>query len=161
MAVGKWTEAASAGQGVAGAGSSHHVCKFCGSKEGTTCFKQCSNCKAVKYCSRKCQQKHWRQHKALCQAISSLEERENTGVFVSHLSPQEHAQVVHLVGRECIVKCLLNGLETDALWDTGAQVSIISHSWLNQCLPGCDIRDIAELLGMDGLKLKAANGTTL
>ena len=80
---------------------------------------------------------------------------------MSHLSPQQYAQVVRLVGRKCIVKCLLNGLETDALWDTGAQVSIISHSWLNQCLPGCDIRDIAELLGMDGLKLKAANGTDL
>ena len=80
---------------------------------------------------------------------------------MSHSSPQQHAQVVRLVGRKCIVKCLLNGLETDALWDTGAQVSIISHSWLNQCLPGCDIRDIAELLGMDGLKLKAANGTDL
>ena len=37
-------------------------------------------------------------------------------------------------------------------------MSIISHSWLKRCLPGCDIRDIAELLGMDGLKLKAANG---
>ena len=89
------------------------------------------------------------------------EERENAGVFVSHLSPQEHAQVVRLVGHKCIVKCLLNGLETDALWDTGAQVSIISHSWLKQCLPGCDIRDIAELVGMDGLELKAANGTDL
>ena len=89
------------------------------------------------------------------------EERENTGVFLSHLSPQEHAQVVRLVGRKCIVKCLLDGLETDALWDTGAQLSITSHSWLNQCLPGCDIRDISELLGMDGLKLKAANGTDL
>ena len=69
--------------------------------------------------------------------------------------------MVRLVGRKCIVKCLLNGLETDALWDTGAQVSIISHSWLKQCLPGCGIRDIAELLGMDGLELKAANGTDL
>ena len=117
-------------------------CLSCGSKEGASSLKQSSNCKAVKYCSRKCQQKHWRQHKTLCQAISSLEERkcreerENTSVFVSHLSPQQHAQVVRLVGRICIVKCLLNGLETDALWDTGAQVSIISHSWLNQCLPG-------------------------
>ena len=80
---------------------------------------------------------------------------------MSHLSPQEHARVARLVGRKCTVKCLFNGLETDALWDTGAQVSIISHSWLKQCLPGCDIRDIAELLGMDGLDLKAANGTDL
>ena len=80
---------------------------------------------------------------------------------MSHLSPQEHARVVRLVGRKCTVKCLLNGLETDALWDTGAQVTIISHSWLKQCLAGCDIRNIAELLGMDGLDLKAVNGTDL
>ena len=64
------------------------------------------------------------------------------------------------MGRKCIVKCLLNGLETDALWDTGAQVSISSHSWLKQCIPGCEIRDVVELLGMDGLELKA-NGTEL
>ena len=65
------------------------------------------------------------------------------------------------MGRKCIVKCLLNGLETDTLWVSGAQVSIIWHSWLKQCLPGCAIRDIAELLGMDGPELKAANGTDL
>ena len=89
------------------------------------------------------------------------EERVNAGVFVSHLSPQEHAQVVRLLGSKCIVKCLLNGLETDALWYTGAQVSMISHSWLKQCLPGCNIRDIAGLLGIDGLELKAGNETNL
>ena len=89
------------------------------------------------------------------------EERENIGVFASQLSPQEHAQVIRLVARKCIVKCLLNGLETDALWDTGAQVWISLHSRLKQCTQGCEIRDIAELLGMDGLELKAANGTDL
>ena len=89
------------------------------------------------------------------------EERVNAGVFVSHLSPQEHAQVVRLLGSKCIVKCLLNGLETDALWYTGAQVSMISHSWLKQCLPGCNIRDIAGLLGIDVLELKAGNETNL
>ena len=68
---------------------------------------------------------------------------------------------VRLVGRKCTVKCLLNGLETDALWDTGAQVSIISHSWLKQCLPECNIWNIAKFLGMDGLGLKAANGTDI
>ena len=65
------------------------------------------------------------------------------------------------MGRKCNVKCVLNGVETDALWDTGAQVSIISRGWLKRCLPGCDIRDVTELLGMDGLDLKAANGTDL
>ena len=43
---------------------------------------------------------------------------------MSHLSPQEHAQVSRLVGKKCSVKCLLNGIETEALWDMGAQVSI-------------------------------------
>ena len=89
------------------------------------------------------------------------ESAEKTGVFVSHLLPQEHAQVVGLVGRKCTVKCVLNGFETDALWDTGAQVSITLRSWLKRCLPGCDIRDMTELLGMDGLDLKAANRTDL
>ena len=51
------------------------------------------------------------------------------------------------MGRKCIVKCLLNGLETDALLVP------------KQCLPGCEIRDMVELLGMDGLQLKAENGT--
>jgi len=77
------------------------------------------------------------------------------------LSPQEHAQVARLVGLKYTVKCVLNGVEADALWDTGAQVSIISRSWLRRCLPGCDIRDMTELLGMDGLHLKAANATDL
>ena len=89
------------------------------------------------------------------------EDREKASVFVSHLSPQEHAQVVRLVGRKCTVKCVLNGVEADALWDTGAQVSIISRSWLKRCLSGCGIRNMTELSGMDGLDLKAANGTDL
>ena len=38
-------------------------------------------------------------------------------------------------------------------------MSIISHSWLKQCLPECDIW--AKFLGMDGLELKAANGDDL
>ena len=93
----------------------------------------------------------------------------NTGDNIRHFArpyslwKSESEKVVRLLGRKCFVKikCLLNGLETDALLDTKAQVSIISHIWLKQCLPGCVIRDIAELLGMDGLELKAANGTDL
>ena len=56
---------------------------------------------------------------------------------------------------------MLNGVQTDALWDTEAQVSIISRGLLKRCLPGCDIREMTDLLGMDGLDLKAANGTDL
>ena len=45
--VEKRIEAASAGHGVARVDLSHHFCKFCGSKEGTSSFKECSNSKAV------------------------------------------------------------------------------------------------------------------
>ena len=78
------------------------------------------------------------------------EKRENAGAFVSHLSPREHAEAVRLVGRKCTVKCSLNELR---LWDTGAQVSIILHGWIKQSLPHCDVREIAELLGVNGLDL--------
>ena len=69
--------------------------------------------------------------------------------------------MIRLVGRKCTVKCLLNGVETEALWDTGAQVPIIPNNWVRRFSPGTDVRDIAELLFMDGLDLKTANGTDL
>ena len=102
-----------------------------------------------------------------CQAISTLgdqnyrKDRERSQTFVTHLSPQEHAQVIRLVRRKCTVKCLLNGAETEALWDTGAQVSIIPSNWVRKFYPGTDVRNIAELLGLGGLDLKTANGTDL
>ena len=74
---------------------------------------------------------------------------------------KEHAKLVQLVGQKCTVTCLLDGVLTEALWDTGAQVSILSHCWVKQHLPGNEVRDIGELLGRDGLALKAANGTDL
>ena len=49
-----------------------------------------------------------------------------------------------------------------ALWDTGAQVSIITECFLKQQLPDLKVRDINELLGTDAdLQLTAANGTAI
>ena len=95
-------------------------------------FLQCSKCKAVKYCSRVCQKKNWPDHKVLCTAISHLSNQENwpldlsDSTFVSHLTPQQHATVVGLVGKRCTVNGEINGHSVEVLWDTGAQVSIIS-----------------------------------
>ena len=50
---------------------------------------------------------------------------------------------------------MLNGVPVEALWDTGAQVSTASKSWLGEYLP----RNIAELLGEEaGLNPIGANG---
>ena len=164
---GKREKAATEGQVVAEQAKMSHACRCCGKKEDETPFPQCSHCQTVRYCSLGCQRKHWKAHKALCQAIAWLTNRKhradrvNDGVYVSHLSPKEHAKLVQLVGQKCTVTCLLDGVLTEALWDTGAQVSILSHCWVKQHLPGNEVRDIGELLGRDGLALKAANGTDL
>ena len=105
-------------------------------------FKQCSSCKAVLYCSKKCQKLHWSGHKCICQTIQQLEERRRSGiecgdgyVFASHLTPKQHVAVAKLVGKKCKVSCVLDGVEVEALWDTGAQVSIVSKTWLREHLP--------------------------
>ena len=47
-------------------------CANCG-KRGKG-FKQCSRCKAVKYCSRKCQKEHWQAiHKSVCNPKTSVQ----------------------------------------------------------------------------------------
>ena len=66
--------------------------------------------------------------------------------------------MVRLVGRKCTVKFLLNELR---LSDTGAEVLIILHCWIKQSLLHCDVPEIAALLGMNGLDLKAANANDL
>ena len=58
---------------------------------------------------------------------------------VSHLTPSENAKVIGLVGKKCMVKCLCNDYELDMLWDTGAQVSIISIQLLQQQLKDISI----------------------
>ena len=129
-------------------------------------FKQCSGCKAVRYCGQRYQKLHWSSHKRLCQAIGRLEtqkrlrvERGDSYVFASHLTPKQHVAVANLVGKKCKVSFVLNGVPVEALWDTRAQVSTASKSWLGGYLPSLKPRNIAELLGEEaGLNLIGANG---
>ena len=132
-------------------------------------FKQCLGCKAVRYCGRSCQKRHWDSHKGLCQAIQQLEARNSSPVlrgdgyvFASHLTPRQRVVVARLVGKKCKVSYVLNGVPVEALWDTGAQVSIVSKSWLEEYLPSSKLRNIEQLLGEDvGLNLRTANGGTI
>ncbi len=56
----------------------------------------------------------------------------------------------------------MNSVKTQALWDTGAQVSIMSETWKSQNLPDARIRPISDLLSDDELlDLRAANGTEI
>ena len=84
----------------------------------------------------------------------------DNSVYVSHLTPKQRATVTKLMGKRCTVSCRLNSVETNALWDTGAQVSIISEDWLKKNLPDEKFKPIEDLLDEE-LELKAANGTTV
>ena len=102
----------------------------------------------------------WPNHKNICHAIKVLTEGENPKstetAFLSHLTPTQHAKIVNLVGRKCTVNCLLNDSEVSALWDTGAQVSIMNQAMLEETLPGTTVKDISELINV-GFDLTAAN----
>ena len=46
-----------------------NVCAECGGS-GQPKLLVCSRCKKVQYCSQKCQKAHWKQHKAICVAMT-------------------------------------------------------------------------------------------
>ena len=52
-------------------------------------------------------------------------------------------------------------MASTALWDTGAQVSIVSQNWVTKNLPKAELHTVESLLGVSELELKAANGTFL
>ena len=62
-------------------------------------------------------------HKQLCSAIKYLSNQEkkdasDSGVYVNHLTPTQHAKVAKLVGKRYMVQCVMNNVYTQALWDT-------------------------------------------
>lgn len=59
-----------------------------------------------------------------------------------------------------MVHSYLNDVETSALRDTGAQVSIISSEWLEHTLPEENVQPIENLL-QEKIDLRAAYGTTI
>ena len=80
-------------------------------------------------------------------------------VFTIHLTPTQQLTVARLVGKKCKVLCMLSGVTVEVLWDSGAQVSLVSKSWFSEHLPSLELRKIEELLGEGaGLDLSAANG---
>ena len=70
--------------------------------------------------------------------------------------------MVGLVGEKCTMKCSINGQQSRVLWDTGAQVSLISRQWLDRNLRGIHIRSLADW-GEEGksLTLTSACGNSI
>lgn len=68
-------------------------------------------------------------------------------------------RVAKLIGKRCMLTCHLNGVQTDMLLDSGAQVTILEKSWLERHLPDAKIQSLKDLLPDDPLRVTAANGT--
>ena len=121
---------------------------------------QCRGCKAARYCDKQCQKQHWSEHKTLCCAIQDLskaEEDSHPSIFLSHLTPKQQAKIVNLVRQHCTVNCQLNSKAAKVLWDTGAQVSMVSKDFLRRTFPDAQVREISELIEAE-LDVTAAKG---
>ena len=81
--------------------------------------------------------------------------------YVSHISPRHHSQLLRLIGKRCMVSCYLDGVKTQALWDTGSQVCLINDTWRKKCIPKVKVRSTEELLGPGSLVGKAVNQTDI
>ena len=56
----------------------------------------------------------------------------------------------------------MNDVATKVLLDTGAQVSLLSHKWLESNLPGAKILEVVELLDpCDRLRVQWGNHTEI
>jgi transposase InsO family protein len=139
------------------------LCVFCGNV--ARCDLQvCGGCKVARYCSAGCQRAHWVNHRLVCQAIKTmggegdqnLDLQELKGT-VHELSPKSRQRLVKLVGEKSVMQCYLNGAKHEVLWDTGAQISILSTSWLQQHFPGKVVRPVQELFESD-LVITSASG---
>ena len=129
-----------------------HGCNGCGKQVAEiNLLKRCTGCECVTYCGEKCQKRHWSSHRSLCKAIKSLtkqeEDKYRENCSFSKLDPKRQKQLVSLVGRRCTIKCTLDGVETEAVWDTGADISLVCLSWLKHYIKDYELKDVQEILG--------------
>ena len=79
-----------------------------------------------------------------------------------HLTSQsQNSRLIKLVGPKCTIQCYLGGKATKALWDTGAQVSLVSSSWVSDHMPQAVIHPVSDLLETNTLHVTTANNAKL
>ena len=123
---------------------------------------KCSGCNLVQYCNKSCQKKHWHSHKVICNAAQTLSKMSERKTFNFRNASNSEPIVANCktCWKRCTIDCKLDGILTQALWDTGAQVYIIAEHFLRRHFPNAKLKNISELLDCE-LDLTAANGTPI
>ena len=160
----KLKQAAEAGSSAAGKDLFPN-CKGCNKTFEKYHVKTCKSCHSVQYCSERCQRKDWKYHKLICKSINHLEkevfkEVDRKCTVQSNVLNSTKSRLVQLVGEKCQIECSIGGKRVNALWDTGAQVSLISTKWLQNNIPHSKIRDVKELL-QSTITIKGVIGSTV
>ena len=91
-----------------------------------------------------------------------LGDSNDQGVYISYITLKEREKVSKSLGTKFLITAFMNKVKVEALFDTGAQVSIISAQQLADYFPEIEIRAVKNLLseGTD-LELMTANGSKL
>ncbi|KAI5106078.1 hypothetical protein C0J45_3775, partial [Silurus meridionalis] len=79
----------------------------------------------------------------------------------NQLSTKHNAKLLNLIGEKCVVNCFLNGVPTQALWDTGSQVCLMNERWRKEHIPHTMPRSLEEILGPGSLTGRAVNQTVI
>ena len=104
-----------------------------------------------KYCSKMCQKRHYRSHQKICDAIFHLSNQQKKVVvkmdqYQANLTPKEQKTLIGLLGKQKVVKLYMNDKPVDTLWDTGANISIISKEYVNKLFPNVVIKNLHDIL---------------
>ena len=114
-------------------------------------LKTCGKCGVVKYCSEMCQRRHYRSHKKICDAIFLLSNKQRKevlkrGQYQANLTPKEQKTLIGLIEKQNFVKLYMNDKPVDTLWDTGANINIISKEYVYDLFPNVVIKNLHDIL---------------
>ena len=140
------------------------ICCVC-QKSGV--MLRCGVCKSGKYCSKQCQKKHYPDHSKFCSAISQLKTLElqklynDSSVREEQMDVKTRRKFIKLIGEKPMLKCKLDGIDFNVLWDTGSMVSLVDTNWVKCNFPQKKLISVEELLQNEILEIRAANSTEI